>query len=162
MDNPLLLKYMIWADRTIFGLCEELSEVSFRLEPVSGIGTLESILKHMAEELVAWLGDLKKISWKADYESIQTMTPLELISMIKRMHTEWKEFLSSSTSSLFEIDEGDGLVVSLTLDEAMFNLVNHSSYHRGQIVKLLRSMNIEVPITDFYWYKISLSGKGDR
>jgi uncharacterized damage-inducible protein DinB len=51
----------------------------------------------------------------------------------------------------YSIDED--ITVEINLEEVIFNLVNHSSYHRGQIISLLRLHNVKVPVTDYYWFK---------
>ena len=39
-----------------------------------------------------------------------------------------------------------------SLQHMMQHLVNHSSYHRGQVTTLLRQLRAEVVETDFLWY----------
>src|SRR4029077_11403625 len=34
------------------------------------------------------------------------------------------------------------------------HIVNHSSYHRGQVASKLKRFGIEQPITDFFWWVI--------
>ncbi len=42
----------------------------------------------------------------------------------------------------------DGAVYTLPLGQAVIHLVNHTTYHRGQVVSLLRQMGYPVPQTD--------------
>ncbi|MFW9944670.1 MAG: DinB family protein [Candidatus Sifarchaeia archaeon] len=41
-----------------------------------------------------------------------------------------------------------------SLEEFFFNLANHATYHRGQIVKGLRLMGIEAVPSDYILYRI--------
>ena len=34
------------------------------------------------------------------------------------------------------------------------HIVNHSTYHRGQVASKLKRFGIEQPITDFFWWMI--------
>jgi uncharacterized damage-inducible protein DinB len=40
----------------------------------------------------------------------------------------------------------------LSLEEMIFNILNHATYHRGQIVLLLRGLGKEVEPTDYVPY----------
>ena len=40
----------------------------------------------------------------------------------------------------------------LTMEGMVFNIINHATYHRGQIVTLLRCLGKEVPATDYVPY----------
>ena len=51
-------------------------------------------------------------------------------------------------------DRGDTL--SSELWRQMFHLINHQSYHRGQVVTLLRQLGEQPPATDFLPFSISL------
>jgi uncharacterized damage-inducible protein DinB len=38
--------------------------------------------------------------------------------------------------------------------EVLRHIVNHSTYHRGQVASKLKQFGIEQPITDFFWWMI--------
>lgn len=40
-----------------------------------------------------------------------------------------------------------------TLKEIFFHIINHSTYHRGQLMSLLKNDGIEAIITDYIFYK---------
>lgn len=40
-----------------------------------------------------------------------------------------------------------------SLSDILFHIINHSTYHRGQIMLKMREVNIEVPYTDYIIYK---------
>lgn len=42
-----------------------------------------------------------------------------------------------------------------TIQDILFHIINHSTYHRAQIATLLRQENINPPITDYIAYKRS-------
>lgn len=41
----------------------------------------------------------------------------------------------------------------------MYHLVNHSSYHRGQVITMLRQLGAQVVPTDFLVYHDELQGE---
>lgn len=40
-----------------------------------------------------------------------------------------------------------------TVQDILFHVINHSTYHRGQIASDLKQSGIEPPVTDFIFYK---------
>lgn len=40
-----------------------------------------------------------------------------------------------------------------TVQEILFHLINHSTYHRGQIISLLKNNGVEPITTDYIFYK---------
>jgi uncharacterized damage-inducible protein DinB len=45
----------------------------------------------------------------------------------------------------------------MTFDEILFHLVNHATYHRGQIVMGLRILGKDVVMTDYVPYRRQLT-----
>jgi uncharacterized damage-inducible protein DinB len=39
------------------------------------------------------------------------------------------------------------------VQDILFHIINHSTYHRGQVASLLASSGVQVPVTDFIAYK---------
>jgi uncharacterized damage-inducible protein DinB len=48
--------------------------------------------------------------------------------------------------------------IHLHLEEMLFNIINHATYHRGQIVTLLRLLGKDVVMTDYVPYLLETSG----
>ncbi|MFV2013914.1 MAG: DinB family protein [Candidatus Heimdallarchaeota archaeon] len=149
-----LLQYIIWADNKISSLLEKLEPEELNKSFSETSGTIKQKLKHLAEEYIAWLFDIKSESWKEEIDRIKSMDCSELIGQMRKTLQEWIDFVHDTGKEKFLIDEGD-FIVPIELDEVVFNLVNHSSYHRGQIVLFLRILRYEVNITDYYWYRIN-------
>ena len=40
-----------------------------------------------------------------------------------------------------------------TVQEILFHIINHSTYHRGQIMSLLKNNGVEPITTDYIFYK---------
>jgi len=146
------LDYMIWADSIVFDLLEKMEDFELEEQFNYKNGSIRSKLLHLAQEYIAWLYDVTNKSWKKEIENLEMMKSKELISKIHQYHGFWDQFLQSSPKSSFEIDEGNALKVVITLNQLIFNLANHASYHRGQIIYILRKLGYKTPISDFYWY----------
>lgn len=155
-NTKQLIEYMQWADSIICEILKTLSEDQL----TKGFDNARSInfrLRHLAEEHIAWYHDVIGQSWKAAVDKIQEYNASQYIEVISEYHQLWKSLQDSiSDDEIIQIQEGNGLVVSIPFSEVIFNLINHTTYHRGQIVTLLRLLDKSTPITDFYWYKIHL------
>ncbi|MFD2200286.1 DinB family protein [Shivajiella indica] len=59
--------------------------------------------------------------------------------------------LAFSKQITYTTSKGD--TFSSTIQEILFHIVNHSTYHRGQIMAQLRESGLEPISTDFIFYK---------
>ncbi len=158
--NIELLEYLQWADSTLSEIIINVNSEDIDKSISETSGSIKQKLKHIAEEYIGWLYDIKSEHWKESIENVQKMDYLALLTQMRNTLNEWVEFIQSTELNHFEIDEG-GFKVPISLESVVFNLVNHSSYHRGQIVLFLRSMGYEVKITDYYWYRIGKLNRGN-
>ncbi|UJH92328.1 hypothetical protein LZ575_07300 [Antarcticibacterium sp. 1MA-6-2] len=46
-----------------------------------------------------------------------------------------------------------GVNFNNSIEEILFHVLTHSSYHRGQVAILLRQENFDPPLTDYIFYK---------
>lgn len=152
-NNVELLEYLQWADSILSETIIKANSEDLTRPITETSGSIKEKLKHIVEEYIAWLYDIKSESWNDIIAKVQKMEYLELLAQMKSTLEEWVEFVQSPELNQFEIDEGD-FKVPISLESVVFNLVNHSSYHRGQIILFLRSFGYEVTITDYYWYRI--------
>lgn len=148
-----LLHYLIWADSKISVLVGKLEPEELNKSFSATSGTIKQKLKHLAEEYIGWLFDIKSKSWKEEIDRVKSMDCSELLEQMRVTLEEWIHFIHDPGKEDFLINEGE-FNVPIELNEVVFNLINHSSYHRGQIVLFLRIMGYEVNISDYYWFKI--------
>lgn len=148
-----MLEYMIWANEQIFKILLELPESKIEKDLGENLGSIGNRILHLAEENMWWLYYPQEMEWKPALESISKMSTIELITYLSENAESWKEFINDNPDRIFRIDEDDGVIVDLSTSEIVFNLVNHNTYHRGQIMTLLRKQDVDPVTTDFYWYK---------
>ncbi|MCH8906193.1 MAG: hypothetical protein IH840_03805 [Candidatus Heimdallarchaeota archaeon] len=156
MEDPeveIFLNYTQWADNVIFELLKSISDDQISLDHGSNTGSIRQRLIHLAEEYLAWYYDINKIDWRQDVENISTLSNRELMDFIQSYHSKWSEFMKNDNRLTFTLEE-DNVETKLTRFQLIFNLANHATYHRGQIVTLLRKLDQKVPITDYYWFLI--------
>jgi uncharacterized damage-inducible protein DinB len=82
---------------------------------------------------------------------------------IGTLHPAWEELVRNQMQFLSTLNDGDcsrevryvdsrGRSLSLTLENALLHVVNHSTYHRGQAASKLRQLGKTPPSTDFVLY----------
>lgn len=154
-NNIELLEYLQWADYSISKTLEKVNSEDINKSISETSGSIKEKLMHITEEYIGWLYDIKSESWSEIIAKVENMDSQQLFAQMKSTLREWIEFTETKNSSQFEIDEGE-FKVPISMEVVIFNLVNHSSYHRGQIVLFLRIMGYEVKISDYYWYRIEI------
>lgn len=142
-----LFEYNNWAnDRIILKLHEVNNDI--RNKPIK-------ILSHIISVQDSWLEIVKDTNryniflW--DEYSIQEIEVLSLKS-----HKNWIKFISKLSGKDFEstckFKNSSGEVKSITYQDILQHVVNHSTYHRGQINQILRTNKIEPVKIDFIYY----------
>jgi uncharacterized damage-inducible protein DinB/heme-degrading monooxygenase HmoA len=90
----------------------------------------------------------------------------ELKEQFRLMHSAWKEFLEGlddgKLSRIFEYRTGDGEPFRNSIEDVVTQLFGHSSYHRGQIAALLRSIGCEPAATDFIFWARERVQQGEK
>ena len=82
------------------------------------------------------------------------MTRKELYQFVVDYLKRWQDLIEERTVDEFK-DEREGRTVVIKFDEMFFHMVNHFTYHRGQIVMGLKILGKEVPMTDYVPYRCS-------
>jgi uncharacterized damage-inducible protein DinB len=91
----------------------------------------------------------------------------EKVELEKLSRNELFSFLISINREIIGLIEGNGFDmvqnlfqsadIPLRLEEMIFNIINHATYHRGQIVMLLRIFGKDVVATDYVSYLLETS-----
>lgn len=143
-----LFEYNNWANDKIILKLHELNYEFKEQHPLK-------ILSHIISSQDTWLERVKGTKtyniflWE-EY-SIQEIEVLSISS-----HKGWIKFISKMSEKNFDsvcsYKNSKGEKNSRSYQDIIQHLINHSSYHRGQINQILRMNNIEPVITDFIYY----------
>jgi uncharacterized damage-inducible protein DinB len=142
-----------WARDRQLQACAQLSDEEF-LRPVGGsFPSVRDTLAHMVAVEWFWLQ-----RWKGVYAG--TLLPAKdfptLEAVVERWHTVEREFRAYLTG----VDEealarplsyinAKGEEWSYPLWQMIAHVLNHQSYHRGQVATLLRILGVQPPQVDF-------------
>jgi len=159
-DIRSLFAYNHWANRRLLSAAKSLSPADFtrdlRCSHSSVRGTFVHLIGWHWVWLRLWIGEpTKQIVARCDAvwapEKFPDIGSLEIAH--DSVEQEQKSFIESLTdqrvTTRVPFENFQGSQWELSLGEMMQHVVNHSTYHRGQVVTLLRQLGQSPPGTDY-------------
>jgi uncharacterized damage-inducible protein DinB len=152
-DGRRLYAYTDWANDRILAAIAELSEEQFTREIVSSFPSIRDTLSHIA--FAEWLW-LQRWMGESPVESPEwTKTPSfhVLSDQIHRIAADRRAYLTKladdriDSTVHYRSTRGDPF--AMVLSELFIHCANHSTYHRGQLVTMLRQVGATPPNTDY-------------
>jgi uncharacterized damage-inducible protein DinB len=145
--------YNIWATKTLVDRINKLSDEEINREIASSFPSLYKTVQHMwlAEE--AWWQRLK-LAEHLDLQSEKfTGSFNELTAGHARQSQQWVEWVNGATEN--QLNHVFAYIRNkeqqkMHVYQMLQHVFNHASYHRGQLVTMLRQLGAEnIPATDF-------------
>ena len=162
MDKSQLLelyRYNDWANIKLLNTVSELKNGEFTQDLLSSYNSIRDTMVHIigAEEL--WLS-----RWMG--EQGRTLLNPDDFPTYLSLSDRWNNFRNQIDSFLLELIEEDltkvisyknlkGISYTLELWKQMLHVTNHSTYHRGQVVTMLRQLKKQPPSLDLIYYYLS-------
>lgn len=160
MKNLLLryVKYNYWANQRLLEfIAANCTEEQLQMELVSSFPGIRKTLLHTWGAESIWLMRLQGTSpgtWTwMEFKGTQA----ELQSQFLENDQHWIDFVESKDENylqgMFAFKTLDGTEHTSSRSEAIHHCMNHSTFHRGQLVTLLRQAGAtKLPATDFIAY----------
>ena len=148
-----LFTYNYWARDCQLIACKGLREEQFLRELGSSFPSVRSTLVHMMETEWIWLERWRQHPPHAEGSSQHFPSVEAITERWGEIEREMRAYLASVSELMlakplaYISDHGDTLTSELW--RQMFHLINHESYHRGQVATLLRQLGVRPPTTDF-------------
>ena len=146
--------YSIWANRVLIEVINSLPEELQKKEIASSFSSLYKTLLHM------W--DAESIWWKRIQAEETIIAPSlnfagstkEMYDALLQRNKEWQQWIAAmqedQLTGILEYRSLKGQAFKQPLYQVLLHLFNHGTYHRGQLVNMLRQLNVqEIPATDF-------------
>lgn len=144
------LKYHSWAETEFYKSLENITDNQWtKIDPKMN-KSLQGIYGHKVEVMWFWFQLIKQLKPK-DSPNFENMTKEEIFSSMFQLFDEIKQFIQTKPDKELIIDLFwlDNKSYPITIYELLFNIFNHHTYHRGQIVILLKRLGITPPETDY-------------
>lgn len=154
-DFAALYHYDRWANRRILESCRNLTIEQYAAEPVPGWSSVRSSIVHIAVATEGWLRGLNGESVQSVPTETDLPTVVDAEHHLDRAYRSVDELLATLTPDVLAAPRTlsrRGRTVVLPPWVVLRHLVNHATYHRGQVASKLKRLGIDPPATDFVFW----------
>ena len=161
-----LTRFNHWANERISSYILKAGESKADAVQKSSFPSIRKTLYHLWDAQVIWLGRLRGHSLNAWPSQTFQGSLEEAVAQIAFNSLEIVRFVEGLNENDVERDviyhAMDGKAWQNTVTEVIMHLVNHGTYHRGQLITMLRNSGYEdVGSTDMTrWFRTIKSGTG--
>ncbi len=155
-----LFSYNSWANHRILDLVASIPEDSYTKDLKSSHGGIHGTLVHTLGAHETWLSRLQGISTTTFLSPQDVPKYADLRRRWEAAEENERRFLGSLTSDadlqrMLSYKDLKGNPYTQPLIEPIQQLLNHSTYHRGQVVTMLRQLGIKPVNTDMItWFRL--------
>jgi uncharacterized damage-inducible protein DinB len=156
-DLVSLFAFDRWANLKVLDACRKLTAEQYAAEPVPGWSSVRSTVYH-----IAWVTDFHlrtltgdpddSVPAEADFPKVD-----DAARLLERAYRRFEELRSTLTPEKLNnvlTLRRRGRSATLPPWAMLRHIVNHSTYHRGQVAAKLKRFGIEPPNTDFFFWAI--------
>ncbi|WP_379086286.1 DinB family protein [Pedobacter sp. UC225_65] len=148
--------YNLWANRTLINWLNEKPAELMEIQTPSSFSTIKKTIVHIWHTQVYWLSIIK---------NEPTIVPEEFNGNTAEAFAKLIEQSKELMAYISKLNEQEltkkGLVINPWFEcnfqnfEYLVQLLNHSTYHRGQIITMAHCLGIKgAPMTDYNYYNI--------
>ena len=154
-DFGSLYAYNRWADQRVLDACRKLTAEQYASEPVPGWSSVRASIVHIAVVTEAWLRGVagENVTTVPTEDELATVDDAE--RLLDRAYGIFEDLLPTFTPEFLATPRtfsGGGRTVVLPPWGVLRHVVNHSTYHRGQVAAKLKRLGVDPPATDmFFW-----------
>lgn len=143
----------MWANHRITDLINGLDTQLHLTTIESSFGILRGTVQHMANAESIWWQRMKLVETPHSFDDLDM--PLDLVSKkLIEFSNQWKDWIEKSAANALEHEflyhNTKKEQFKQPVYQMLLHLFNHQTYHRGQLVIMLKQLGIEkIPATDF-------------
>jgi uncharacterized damage-inducible protein DinB len=151
-DLARLFEYTVWANHRILRPVATISVADFKKDMGSSHGGLRGTLTHMVDSELLWLDRWKGVSSRnvideSEFEDVVALR--DRWTLVEKHRETWfKALRPSAVGETVQYKSRDGRSHEAPLFQLVQHVVNHASYHRGQLTSLLRKIGAKPVATD--------------
>jgi len=159
-----MYNYHAWATGTILRRIKELPSTVLSEEVNSAFPTIGEVFSHMYTVEKSWLHVLNGDSMSKALEACLPLQQELLRSSVDEFTALFTELAEQFKTRLLEQDDLERTILlenpyagtrNTRLSEIVLQVVNHATYHRGNVSSMLRQLGYPSVMTDYalYWYQ---------
>jgi len=145
-----LFSYHSWATNILIQHLRKLPLKDYQKEIQSVFPTVAAVVQHIYDVDLLWLSRCME---GKSLEQMIIHTPEDAQKAFHQLHTIINELVNScDLSQSINYQNSVGMTFTNTIDEVIRHLVNHGTYHRGNITAMLRQMGYSGVSTDYIYF----------
>ena len=145
--------YNLWANNRIIEIINNLSDEQVDREIISSFTSIKKSVLHLWDVENIWWQRMKLTEVQVWQSDNYNGSLLELTNNLQVQSKQWKEWIDLATDAALEHEfiyrNSKKDQFKQPVYEMLLHLFNHQSYHRGQLITLLRQVDEKnIPNTD--------------
>lgn len=152
-----LVAYNVWASQKVGESIAELSLAQFHQKLGGSFPSIQETVQHLLQADWLWVQRLKESAdhlLPADWE---TNTPAAIVSQWHLVLSELiqvAEQLENTPAKLISFKTRNGVPYAMPVEDIVQHVVNHGTYHRGQLINMLKMVGANLSSTDYIlWWR---------
>lgn len=155
-DIQYIYDYNKWANSRVLDAVSKLTPEQFTKDLQSSHGSVRDTLAHILAAEWIWLERWNGVSPRALFDPADFPTFETVRTRLSKVESERDQFIDGLTDQSFDVPitytNTRGEQWTYPLGQMLQHVANHSSYHRGQVVTMLRQLGAEVYPVDLLVY----------
>jgi uncharacterized damage-inducible protein DinB len=151
-DFASLFTFNRWANARMLDACRKLTPEQYVAEPAPGWTSVRATVWHIAVVTDGWLRGLANDPDQSFPTETELATVDDAERLLERAYRRFNELLPALTPERLATPvklSRRGRTVTLPPWAVLRHIVNHTTYHRGQVAAKLKRFGIQQPETDF-------------
>jgi uncharacterized damage-inducible protein DinB len=149
--------YNLWANNRLIQKLATVSHEMLNRNLKSSFPTITKTVLHMSDAEIIWLNRLKGVSFSEWPSTHFSGTDEDALRSLERSSFEIADYAINISNEKIHEDLSfkslDGKEYTMQIYDIIQHCLNHSTFHRGQIITMLRELDItELPSTDYIAY----------
>jgi uncharacterized damage-inducible protein DinB len=157
-DLKSLYAYNRWANRRVLEACRALGPGQYEKEPAPGWTSVRATLVHLADATWIWARRIEGETVTARASEAEVPTLDDVGQLLDRGHDAFDRLVDTLTAerlaAVWTYRNLEGKELSLPLWAVFRHVVNHATYHRGQIASKFGRLGVAPAQTDFVLWAI--------